>query len=73
MRIRVERHVQFSNCAIKTKQNSFSGTVDLSQLPQALEELYLSDNELSGEVFISDALYDAVYVANTKIIKRHME
>ena len=28
MRIRVERHVQFSNCAIKTKQNNaLSGTV----------------------------------------------
>ena len=27
MRIRVERHVQFSNCAIKTKQNRLCGTV----------------------------------------------
>ena len=27
MRIRVERHVQFSNCAIKQKQNVLSGTV----------------------------------------------
>ena len=53
--------------------NSFSGTVDLSQLPQGLEELDMSDNELSGEVFISDALFDGVEVANTKIIKRHME
>ena len=50
MRIRVERHVQFSNCAIKTKTN-----------------------ELSGEVFTSDDLFDVVYVENTKLIKRHME
>ena len=78
MRIRVERHVQFSNCAIKKKKkkkkkNSFSGTVDLSQFPQGLQQLDLSDNELCGEVFISGALFDDVYVDNTKLIKRHME
>ena len=55
------------------KQNSFSGTVDLSQLPQGLTLLNLSVNELSGEVFISDVLFDAVKVENIKLIKRHME
>ena len=53
--------------------NSFSGTVDLIQLPQRLECLTLTGNGLSGEVFISDALFDDIEVAGTKIIKRHME
>ena len=52
--------------------NCFAGTVDLSQLPQEIQGLYLSDNELSGEVFITDNLFDAVEVENTKLIKRHM-
>ena len=60
-------------CGLYLNSNSFSGTVDLSQLPHGLEELYLSDNQLSGEVFISGELFDAVEVENTKIIKRHME
>ena len=55
----------------KNKTNSFSGTVDLSQLPQGLEKLYLSDNELSGEAFISDAFFDRVKVRDTKLIKQH--
>ena len=53
--------------------NSFSGTVDLSHLPQGLRRLCLSENELSGKVFISDALFDYVEVENTKLIKRHMK
>ena len=57
----------------KNKTNSFCGTVDLSQLPQGLKRLCLSDNELSGEVFISDKLFDRVSVRYTKLIKRHME
>ena len=73
MRIRVERHVQFSNCAIKTKTNSLSGTVDLSELPEGFKVLNLSDNELSGEVLIPDMLFSNVDVENTNIMKRHME
>ena len=38
-----------SMSVLELDNNSFSGTVDLSQLPQG--RLYLSDNELSGEVF----------------------
>ena len=53
--------------------NSSSGTVDLSQLPQGLEQLRLSGNEFSGEVFISDKIFDRVFVRYTKLIKRHME
>ena len=30
MRIRVERHVQFSNCAIKTKKHACAGTIYIS-------------------------------------------
>ena len=59
--------------ALTLNNNSFSGTVDLSQLPQGLKLLTLSDNELSGEAFISDALFDTVEVENTKLIKRHIE
>ncbi|KNH08105.1 hypothetical protein XU18_1321 [Perkinsela sp. CCAP 1560/4] len=55
-----------SMSVLELDNNSFSGTVDLSQLPQG--RLYLSDNALSGEVF-SDALFDDVYVEDTKIIK----
>ena len=54
-------------------RNSGFGTVDLSQLPHGIKGLYLSDNELSGEVFIFDALFDAVKVENTKLIKRQMK
>ena len=60
-------------CGLGLNNNSFSGTVDLSQLPQRLECLTLIGNELSGEVFISDKLFDIMFVENTKLIKRHME
>ena len=48
MRIRVERHVQFSNCAIKTKQNALSGTIQLADLPGKIEVVYLSVNQLTA-------------------------
>ncbi|KNH08659.1 hypothetical protein XU18_0856 [Perkinsela sp. CCAP 1560/4] len=54
MRIRVERHVQFSNCAIKkTKKNKkkqFFGSVHLTQLPAALKNLNLITNHLSADL-----------------------
>ena len=69
MRIRVERHVQFSNCAIKTKQkqsaeslvlkdlylarNQFSGSLDLTRLPRHLSGLHLNWNSFSGTVDLS--------------------
>ena len=46
MRIRVERHVQFSNCAIKTKQNALSGTV---RVPHGLMASLDGNDELSVE------------------------
>ena len=55
MRIRVERHVQFSNCAIK--KNEFTGTVALGSLPRALTYLSLSNNRLDGAINL-DALPD---------------
>ncbi|KNH08110.1 hypothetical protein XU18_1326 [Perkinsela sp. CCAP 1560/4] len=50
MRIRVERHVQFSNCAIKTKTktNRLSGCVVLTRLPACLKWLIISSNQFSG-------------------------
>ncbi|KNH05704.1 leucine-rich repeat [Perkinsela sp. CCAP 1560/4] len=49
MRIRVERHVQFSNCAIKTKtKHQLSGSVVLTQLPSCLEYLDLASNQFTG-------------------------
>ena len=54
--------------------NSFSGILDLSQLPQGLKQLRLSFNvDLSGEVFISDELFDRVWALRTQLIKRHAE
>ena len=51
MRIRVERHVQFSNCAIKTKQNNqMSGTICLISLPPALKDLVLDNNNFQGSL-----------------------
>ena len=55
------------------QNNAFSGTVDLSQLPEGLERLNLSDNALSGEVFIPDAFFDIVDTIYTRLIKLHME
>ena len=49
--------------------NSFSGTVDLSELPQGFRQLFLTGNEFSDEGFIPDD----VYVENTKKVKRHMQ
>ena len=49
MRIRVERHVQFSNCAIKTKQNNqLSGTVCLTSLPPDVDCVNLGKNNFEG-------------------------
>ena len=48
MRIRVERHVQFSNCAIKTKQNTLSGTV---RVPQGPYIFYGGNEQLTVEHF----------------------
>ena len=51
MRIRVERHVQFSNCAIKTKQNNkLVGSLCLTSLPHDLERLALNHNTLHGSL-----------------------
>ena len=49
------------------KNNSFSGTIDLSQIPLGIEELELSGNEISMRCS-SDELCD-----NIKIIQRHAE
>ena len=68
--LKLERHVLLRS---QKKKNSFSGTVDLSQLPQGLQRLNLANNELSGEAFFSVAFFDRVVVWGTKIIKRHME
>ena len=54
MRIRVERHVQFSNCAIKTKQNNyFSGSLDLTRLPSSISASDFNNNRFSGTVDLS--------------------
>ena len=58
---------------LRLDNNSFSGTADLSQLPLGINILNLRVNKLSGEVFISDALFDIVKVDNTKLSKRHMK
>ncbi|KNH04330.1 hypothetical protein XU18_4389 [Perkinsela sp. CCAP 1560/4] len=51
MRIRVERHVQFSNCAIKTKQkNHLSGTLDLQMLGECMIVFMVHTNHLSGSL-----------------------
>ena len=41
--------------------------------PLGLQHLDLSDNDLSGEVFISNQLFDSVGVEDTKLMKRHAE
>ena len=58
---------------LHVSNNSLSGTVDLSELPEGFEVLNLSDNELSGEVLIPDMLFSNVDVENTNIMKRRME
>ena len=54
---------------LKLDNNSFSGTVDLSQLPQGLELLILADNKLLGEFSYPDARRVLNVFRNTKIIK----
>ena len=44
MRIRVERHVQFSNCAIK--KNALSGTV---RVPRGFSSYFEENDELTVE------------------------
>ncbi|KNH06850.1 leucine-rich repeat [Perkinsela sp. CCAP 1560/4] len=61
-------------CRLRVDKNTFSGTVDISDLPQGLVELKLLCNDyLTGEVSISDELFDRVNVKNTKIVKQHAE
>ena len=55
MRIRVERHVQFSNCAIKKKKKKkkkkqLSGTICLISLPPDVECMNLGKNNFEGSL-----------------------
>ena len=53
-----EKH--FLKCYLNLRQNQFTGTIDLTQLPQSMKELDVGYNQISGSLHLNQ-LPEAMY------------